>query len=280
MEEPSIEKSMQPSLDAVEAVVRRALSHTVRRPLVVGLCGAQGSGKSTLAAALANSLERAGIATAVLSIDDLYRTRSEREELARRVHPLFITRGVPGTHDIALGLHVIEALEQGRDVALPRFDKAHDERAPPADWGEAGAATQVLLLEGWCIGALPQDETELASPINRLERDEDPQGLWRGHANAALTGEYQHLFARIDLLILLAAPDFDTVLGWRTEQEHELRRTAPPEAPGIMSDAALARFVEHYERLTRHILTEMPARADLVIALDADRRVRKIMKKS
>ena len=279
MHEPPAQKPFQPSLDAMETAVRHALSHTARRPLVVGLCGAQGSGKTTLADALGRHLEHTGVPTAVLSIDDLYRTRSERDELARRVHPLLLTRGVPGTHDIALGLHVIDALEHGQDTALPRFDKAHDDRAPPTHWGHAPAATQVLLLEGWCIGAQPQSDTELVSPINPLERDEDPQGLWRGYANAALAGEYQHLFARIDLLILLAAPDFGAVLRWRTEQEHELRRTAPCDAPGIMSDTALVRFVQHYERLTRHILTEMPARADLVIALNADRSVRKIMQK-
>jgi D-glycerate 3-kinase len=40
-----------------------------------------------------------------------------------------------------------------------------------------------------------------------------------------------------------------------------------------MAKNEVARFVAHYERLTRHILKEMPGRADLVIRLDATRRV-------
>ena len=265
-----------PKYDAVEAAIRRALAARSRRPLVVGLCGAQGSGKSTLAAALHARFERDAIASAVLSLDDLYLTRAERSDLAARVHPLLRTRGVPGTHDVALGLEVVDALERGEAAALPRFDKAHDDRLPRSAWGWAPAGTAVLILEGWCVGARPQPEADLAQPVNNLEREEDPDGTWRRFANAALAGDYQRLFARIDLLVLLAAPGFETVLEWRSEQERDSRQRAGPDAPGLMSAAELARFVQHYERLTRHILVEMPARADLTIELRQDRSMRRI----
>lgn len=234
--------------------------------LIAGLCGAQGSGKSTLAAGLAALFESEGVPTAILSIDDLYLTRAERERLAREVHPLFRTRGVPGTHDIALGLSVIEALAAGRRCPLPRFDKARDDRAPESAWDEAPAGTRLLLLEGWCVGARPQPETALAEPINALERDEDADGRWRRYANAALGGSYQALFGRLDLLILLAAPGFGIVQSWRAEQEEALR-----DRGGGMSDGEIARFIQHYERLTRHILAGMPAYADLTIPLAEDR---------
>jgi len=237
------------------------------RLCVIGLCGAQGSGKSTLAAGLAELFEREGTATAILSIDDLYRTKAERERLARAIHPLLRTRGVPGTHDVALGLSVIDALAAGRPTRLPRFDKAIDDRAPASQWGTAPAGTRLLILEGWCVGARPQPEEALTEPVNILERDEDPDGIWRRSVNAELAGAYQHLFARLDRLILLAAPGFDIVLRWRIEQEHQLRR----ERGGGMSDVEVARFIEHYERLTRHILAEMPGRADLTILLAGDR---------
>lgn len=244
--------------------IRRAQGDGLR---VIGLCGAQGSGKSTLAAGLAALFERESVPTAILSIDDLYLTRAERERLARDVHPLLRTRGVPGTHDIALGLSILDDLAAGRPASLPRFDKARDDRAPASDWAGASADTRLLILEGWCVGARPQPEAALAKPVNALERDEDPDGLWRRFANAALAGPYQHLFGRIDRLILLAAPGFDIVLRWRIEQEHRLRRAQG----GGMSDAEVARFIRHYERLTRHILAEMPGRADLVIPLAEDR---------
>jgi D-glycerate 3-kinase len=126
------------------------------------------------------------------------------------------------------------------------------------------------VLEGWCLGARPQAEAALAEPVNTLERDEDGQGRWRRAVNAARAGEYQRLFARIDRLVYLAAPDFAVVARWREEQEAALQARA--DAPAAMDSAAVARFVLHYERITRHMLAEMPARADLLVKLDAGRR--------
>ena len=124
-----------------------------------------------------------------------------------------------------------------------------------------------MLFEGWCIGARAQGAAALAQPINALEAQEDPQGLWRGYVNAQLDGPYQALFGRLHELVLLQAPSFEAVLGWRLEQEHKLiARTGEG-----MSDAEVARFIAHYERLTRWILAEMPTRADLVIPLAPDR---------
>lgn len=248
--------------------IEEAVRSAPRLPLVVGICGAQGSGKSTLAAHLAERLGGAGLRLATLSLDDLYKTRSERQRMAREVHPLFATRGVPGTHDVALGLETIAALERGEAAPLPRFDKSADDRAPREGWPLAPAGTQVLLLEGWCVGARPLPD--VSEPVNALETLEDPSGLWRSHANAALAGEYQHLFARIDLLVLLAAPGWEVVAKWREQQEAELRAKG---GAAVMNPAQVSRFIQHYERLTRWILEEMPMRADLTVRLGPDREV-------
>lgn len=235
---------------------------------VLGICGAQGSGKSTLVAALAERLAREGIRVATLSLDDLYLTRAARQELAKEIHPLFATRGVPGTHDFALGLATLDALVRGEPAALPRFDKAADDRLPEADWPRAPAGTHVLLFEGWCLGAAPQPEDELAEPVNALEAEEDPDTRWRRHANAALAGDYRQLWARIDRLVLLAAPGFEVVAKWREQAEAELRARG---GAAVMSPAGVLRFIRHYERLTRWILQEMPARADLTVRLGPNR---------
>jgi D-glycerate 3-kinase len=248
----------------------RASLPAKRALLVVGICGAQGSGKTTLVAALAKALEADGIATATLSLDDLYLTRAERQTRAREVHPLFATRGVPGTHDMALGLATIGALERGETARLPRFDKGRDDRAPIETWPSAPENTQVLLLEGWCLGARPQDLAALADPVNALEEQEDPDGIWRTHANAALAGPYQALFERIDLLVLLGAPDWDIVAKWREQQEADLRATGAARA---MEPLQVQRFIQHYERLTRWILEELPPRADLAVQLGEGREV-------
>jgi len=265
-----------PALDAVAGMLARDMAQAPDRMFVLGICGAQGSGKSTLAGALKARMEKAGVASAILSIDDLYLRRAEREELAQTVHPLLRTRGVPGTHDVALGLEVIAGLERGEGVALPRFDKATDDRADEADWEQAAARTRLLVLEGWCVGARPEADAALAKPVNALERVEDAGGVWRRFANDALAGTYQPLFARLDRLVLLAAPGFGVVRRWRAQQEEELRARAGSGIAGVMDDAGIARFIQHYERLTRHILTEMPDRADLTIALGTDRDVRGI----
>lgn len=238
---------------------------------LVALSGAQGSGKSTLATALCERLLAEGVATARLSIDDLYKTHAERQAMAAAVHPLFATRGVPGTHDLSLAREIIEQLRTGRASALPRFYKRVDDRLPPAAWDRAEAGTQVLILEGWCVGAPPQEAQDLREPVNRLEAREDAAGTWRRYANEELSESYRRLFARIDTLIFLAAPDFEIVEAWRGEQERALH----PQGGG-MDAAALRRFLQYYERLTRYMLCVMPQRADMTIRLDRDRRLRSI----
>lgn len=255
-------------IEAVLPQVRRWLEERGGAFSVIGVAGAQGSGKSTLVRELASRLAAEGLKVAALSLDDLYRTRAERQALAQEVHPLFATRGVPGTHDVVLGLATIEALARGEAVRLPRFDKGCDDRAPESEWPLAPASTQVLLLEGWCLAAAPQPEAELVRPVNTLEAAEDPDGIWRGAVNAALARDYPALWERIDHMVFLAVPDWSVVAEWREQQEAELRQ----HAPGAMSSEQVARFIQHYERLTRWMLTELPERAGLTLRLDRQRR--------
>ena len=251
-----------------------AAQHAARaRALVVGLCGAQGGGKSTAALAIRHLLESRGLRVAALSLDDLYLTRAERLTLARTVHPLLATRGPPGTHDIALGEAVIASLRQPGPTAIPSFDKAIDDRRPPAAWPVFEGPADIILFEGWCVGAVPEPAEALVRPINALERDEDPDGVWRRYVNEALA-TYQPLFASLDRLILLKAPSFAVVERWRGEQEAKLR--AAGEGQGVMTDAEVARFIQHYERLTRAILKEMPARADAVVELGEARELKRL----
>jgi len=244
-----------------------------RGPLILGICGAQGSGKSTLAEALVARFDAAGVRAATLSLDDLYLAQAARAELARDVHPLLATRGVPLTHDVAAGCAILDAVKAGAAVQLPRFDKASVAPLPPNAW-DAPGALDLLIFEGWCVGAQPQTAAELIAPVNALERNEDAEGVWRAAVNAALAGPYRALFGRIERLVLLAAPEFAIVRQWRGEQEAALRDRLHAEGrdPALaMDDAALDRFVQHYERLTLSILRTMPGYADLTLHLDRDR---------
>jgi D-glycerate 3-kinase len=258
----------------LEPLSERIATSANHPAFVVGLCGTQGSGKTTAARVLTSLLSSRGLTAVILSQDDLYLPLKERRRLAAEVHPLFKTRGVPGTHDIALGVDLLKSLARSGETLVPRFDKAIDDRLPKRDWTRVQGPVDVVLFEGWCVGATPEDAAALATPVNTLERAEDPDGVWRRYANSALAGPYRGLFAAIDLLVLLAAPSFDVVLGWRIQQEHELR--AERGADAGMSDVELARFIRHYERLTRHILAEMPARADVVARLGQMREIESV----
>ena len=246
-------------------------------PLVIGLTGGQGSGKSTVCELLKTVLQHGFDASvAALSIDDIYKTRAAREQLAEQVHPLFITRGVPGTHDVGLGIETIARLcKQTADDAtpIPSFDKAVDDRRPREQWLVFDGPADFVIFEGWCVGAKAQSEQALKEPINVLERDEDHEATWRSTVNKELTGNYKKLFDLIDVQLMLKVESMEQVFEWRRLQEHKLRAriaeamdTSKPLR--VMSDAEVDRFIMHYERLTRHLLDEMPQRADIVFFLD------------
>ena len=243
--------------------------HAEERTLVLGLNGAQGTGKSTLARLLKQLLLRIhGMRAAILSLDDLYLTAAERLRRAESIHPLLATRGVPGTHDTKLGTGVIHCLREGKPIALPRFDKARDDRAPVAKWPPWEGRCDVVIFEGWCVGARPQRVDELDEPVNALEREDDPSGDWRWYVNRELGGHYQSLFAELDLLVMLRPKGFDRVYAWREAQEARLREAGG--GPEVMTPEEVRRFVMHFERLTRFMWEEMPGRADAVVLLGDD----------
>jgi D-glycerate 3-kinase len=255
------------------------LRHARTTPATVGLCGAQGSGKSTIAQVLRLLLEADGLVVVVLSIDDFYLPRATREHLARKIHPLLRTRGVPGTHDVPLAQAVLSSLRAGEPTLLPRFEKALDDSLPTTAWPLVTKPVDVILLEGWCVGAAPQPDTELPLPVNEIEREHDADLTWRRYVNDALRGGYQQLFRSIDWQVMLAAPTFEIVAKWRWEQEQKLRRHVEREKGDVarlMTEREVHDFVALYERLTRHMLAEMPQRANCLVRFDAGRHVLEI----
>ena len=184
------------------------------------------------------------------------------------VHPLLATRGPPGTHDLALACATLDALRRG-DARLPRFDKLTDTRRPPSRWRHVQARPDLIVFEGWLLGLAPQSVAQLENPINALEREQDADGGWRRWCNMRLA-DYAALWRRFDRLLYLQAPSFAVVPDWRAQQERAL--AADRSLPG-MSRAGIERFVQHYERLTRHGMKTLPGIADRVVRLDDAHRV-------
>ena len=228
----------------------------------IGVSGSQGSGKSTIARVLKKVLEDDGrTRVAILSLDDFYKTRSERLAMQAE-HPLFAVRGVPGTHDVQAMVAAKKALLAGRRASIPVFDKGQDDRVGMI---EVEAGVDIVLLEGWCLGARPEPSERLQAPINALEATRDRHGHWRRRVNAYLASEdYQSLF-EVDYLVYFKAPSFDAILDWRVAQERQFNQ-----GPRAMSREQLREFIGYYQRLTEWMMIEMAGRADLVAALNTD----------
>ena len=237
------------------------------RPPLIAVVGAQGSGKTTLARAAA-----ARFGAAQISIDDVYLTRAEREAMARDIHPLFITRGPPGTHDLGLLQDLIDRLSTAGpddDTPIPDFDKRGDDRWPPERWRSFTGRPSAILIDAWCLAAPPEPEAALAEPINELEREHDPDGRWRRAVNGFVAGPYTDFAARFDAILFLQAPGFEGVLDWRCQQEADLLGVAPADLPAA-ERARLAGFIQYFERITRRMLTD-GVRSSVTVQLDRNR---------
>ncbi len=250
--------------DYRELAVILAYHWQLRDHEIIGLGGGQGAGKSTLSDLVKAAAHELGERVIVLSLDDFYLTRPERDQLANEKHALFATRGPPGTHDMKALLHVTNELMAGRSVEIPQFDKGSDERSGTR---KVDPPCHRLLVEGWCVGARPQDESALTVPINALERKHDLDGVWRREVNRELADSYAQLLARLDSLVYLRVPDLDSVKRWRLQQEED-------RVPGQRKDSEwVARFVQHYQRITEWMFNDTADRADVLVELDQNHRV-------
>ena len=250
------------------------LFHQRDKPYLICLTGGQGSGKTTLSNFIQLFLEKACGRTSVgFSIDDLYKTKEDRKRLAQDVHPLCKVRGVPGTHDIHIGLKTLDSLFAAKPSTLtpiPAFSKPLDERKPKSTWQVFEGKPDYIFFDAWFGGAKPLSEKNWKTPINTLELKEDPDGVWSKWSNRELAGDYQVLFDRFDLLIIIKVPSMQHIFESRWLQEQTLAKTLIDSelANKIMTREEVDRFVMHYERLTHYIQEEVPTFADIVIERD------------
>ena len=241
------------------------------KPFILGINGSQGSGKSTLSKLLKELLSTSyNLNVAILSIDDFYLTREERLKMAENIHPLFETRGPPKTHDLNLAIKTIEelsSLTKEQQYSYPSFNKAVDDRAPEFKWPKISGPLDLIIFEGWLVGAEAQNQSKLNKPLNSLEAKEDEQLVWRTSVNDELKN-YQQLWQCIDKLIFLKSPSTDAIIEWRKKQERKLAESSP--GSFIMNEAEIERFFMFYERITLHCLSTLGDKADIVFTLGLD----------
>lgn len=265
-----------PLLESLISIKRTRAVEGKKAPLILGINGAQGSGKSTFADFIAYGCsEKEGWRVSCLSLDDIYHKKSKRQELSETIHPMLATRGVPGTHDLNLGNRTLKALidlQEGESVAIPRFDKATDDQVPESEWSRAEGVQDLIIFEGWCMGCTPQASAELEKPLNELERQSDSDCLWRSFVNHSIQEYQEQLWSFLDLLIMLKVPSFEQVYIWRTEQEQKLTQSLGRETE-LSDPVKMKYFISHYERLTRHMLANLPKQANLVLSLNEDHKV-------
>jgi len=197
------------------------------RTLILGLSGSQGSGKTMVTGILQIILKKFFKKNIyIISIDDFYKTLRDRNRMSQQKHPLFKTRGVPGTHDINLIKNFFISIKKKKfkKIKLPKFNKSADDRLKKNCWNNINKRPEIVILEGWCVGAKPQANYSLRKPINILERYEDKDLIWRKYVNEKLKKEYKKIFAMIDYFIFLKVPNFKMVFKWRFLQENKLRK--------------------------------------------------------
>jgi len=249
------------------------------KTLILGFSGGQGSGKTTIANILKIILRKFFKRKIyVTSIDDYYKTYVERKKMSEKKHHLFETRGVPGTHDMFFLKKFFKRLKNTKfkKILLPKFDKSNDDRLKRKYWYNVSKKPEIVILEGWCVGAKPQANPLIKKPINELEKYEDANLTWRSHVNEKLKREYKKIFAMIDFFIFLKIPNFNMVFKWRLLQEKKMKKRLKF-GKKIMSYIEIKRFIMFYQRITLQMVKDLSKSASIVVFLKKNHQIEKIL---
>ena len=251
-----------------------------KRPLVIGLAGGQGSGKTTISSILTLILQKYfKLNVFKVSIDDFYKTRKDRKLLSKNKHPLLMTRGVPGTHDVDLILNFFKEIKDKnfKSLQIPTFNKAIDDRCPKSLWYKIDSRPDVIIFEGWCVGARAQLNNQLKKPINSTEKVHDQKANWRTHVNNQLKKKYKTLFNQLDGLLYLKAENFSLLREWRIKQERKLLvQTKNKRKLKIMSSGDITNFMQTYQRITQQMFKDAIKSSSIIMNLNSNHQIEKI----
>ena len=255
-----------------------------KKPYFVGLAGGQGTGKTTISSIIKIILEKYfKVKVFKISIDDFYKTRKERIALSKKVHPMLLTRGVPGTHDINMMLDFFKKskAKKFKNMKLPNFNKAIDDRFPKKKWNTINKRPDVIIFEGWCVGARAETNKTLKKSINSMEKANDHKLVWRKYVNQQLKTKYKKLYSQLNCMIYLKAKNFSLLQKWRLKQEHKLwLKTKKKGGHKIMSKGDVINFMQTYQRITQNMFKNMPKYASIILNLNSNHQIKTAVYKS
>ncbi len=251
-----------------------------KSPLIIGISGGQGTGKTTITSIIALILKQYfKFKVFKISIDDFYKTRNQRKKLSKKIHPLLMTRGVPGTHDSKIIYEFFKKIKNKNFIKLrlPKFDKSKDDRCNRKLWHKINSRPDIIILEGWCIGAKAQKNSKLTKPINSLEKAKDPDLVWRKYFNIQLKTHYKNLFKQINEIIYLRANNFKILQKWRIKQEKTLwLKSKNKRNLRIMNRGDIINFMKTYQRITQSMFKDAPKYASIVMKLNSNHQISSI----
>ena len=247
-----------------------------KRPYFVGLAGGQGTGKTTISSLIRIILIKYfKLNVFRISIDDFYKTRKERINLSKRIHPMLLTRGVPGTHDINMMLNFFRKskIKKFKRLKLPIFNKAIDDRYNKKKWYDLKKRPDVIIFEGWCVGAKSEKNTTLKKTINSMEKAKDQKQIWRKYVNQQLKSKYKNLYSQLNCLVYLKAKNFSLLQKWRLKQERKLWIKSKVKSK-IMSREDVLNFMQTYQRITQNMFRNMPKYASVIFNLNSNHQIK------
>jgi D-glycerate 3-kinase len=249
-----------------------------KRPYFVGLAGGQGTGKTTTSSLIMIILIKYfKLKVFRISIDDFYKTRKERINLSKKIHPMLLTRGVPGTHDINMMLNFFKNVKSKnfKRFKLPTFNKAIDDRFNKKHWYDLKDKPDVIIFEGWCVGAKSEKNNSLMKSINSMEKSRDQKKIWRRYVNQQLKTKYKKLYSQLNCLIFLKANNFKLLQKWRLKQERKLWLNSKKNSNlKIMNKEDVINFMQTYQRITQNMFKYMPKYASIILSLNSNHQIK------
>ena len=248
------------------------------KPYFVGLAGGQGTGKTTISSLLKIILIKYfKLKVFRISIDDFYKTKKERIGLSKKIHPMLLVRGVPGTHDTNMMLNFFKKAKSKnfKRLKLPTFNKAIDDRFNKKHWYDLKNKPDVIIFEGWCVGAKSEKNNTLKRTINSMEKAKDQKQIWRKYVNQQLKSKYKKLYSQLNCLIYLKAKNFSLLQKLRLKQERKLWLSSKRKSNlKIMSKGDVINFMQTYQRITQNMFRYTPKYASIILNLNSNHQIK------